>query len=197
MISFAEKKRNREIIELVRQAIADDKQRRQQFKVGDKYSFISENLNSILRNLEANLDVSEQAEAVQLPPWHRELADNERVVYIYLYNAQGKNPKVWQQLLSRKSMNEYSFSRPIYTKREHVEKILKSRDHCANHAFISVVVKKNHIIDSPLTDNFGNPRVRLLEGSLDADNIVEFVHREREYYRDSRARLLLKSEQSA
>lgn len=192
MSSSSERQRNKKIIDAFRQTLAKNQQRREKFRVGEKFNFVEEKLQNILHTLENTLDYHEE-EKVDLPPWHRELEENERVVYIYLYNAQGKDAKVWQRLLSRKSMQDYSFSRPIYTKREYVEAILSQKDHTANHAFIAVVVKKNHIIESDIKDNMGNPRIRLLEGSLDADNIIEFVHRKRAYYRDSRARLLLKS----
>lgn len=192
MLSLSEKQRNKKIIETLRKTLADSQAANQKFRVGEKFSYVEDKLQNMINKLENNLDFREE-EKVNLPPWHRELAENERVIYIYLYNAQGKDPKVWQRLLSRKSMQDYSFSRPIYAKREYAEAILSNRDHCANHAFIAVVVKKNHIIENNVKDNFGNPRIRLLEGSLDADNIIEFVHRKRAYYRDNRARLLLKS----
>lgn len=192
MLNSAEKNRNRHVIQTVKQAIRDDQARRKKFNMGDKHGFVSEKLQTLLKNLEANLDCSEEAR-IDLPPWHREIANNERVVFIYLYNAQGKQPNVWEQLLSNKSIKEYSFNRPTYTTRADVENILAQRDNSPNHAFISVVVKKNHIIESAdLVDSLGGKRVRLLEGSLDADNIIEFIHHGKAYYRDSRCRLLPK-----
>ena len=194
MLNSFEKKRNLNVIETVRQAIRDDKARREKFNIDKQYSFIPEKLQNILKRLEDNLDYSEE-ELISLPPWHRDIAENERVIFIYLYNAKGKHQQVWEQLLSNKSLREYSFNRPIYQKRSDVERVLNHREDSPNHAFISVVVKKNHIIESTgAVDSLGGQRIRLVEGSLDADNILEFVHNNKEYYRDNRCRLLLKED---
>lgn len=194
MATGFEKERNRKIIDIVRKAIDDDQVRREKFKIGEQYSFIPEKLQATLKRLEDSLDYSEETITSSLPPWHRDIAENEQLVYIYLYNAQGKDIHVWERLLSNKSLAEQCFSRPIYANRDDAERILRSRDDALQHAFIAVVVKKNHVITSHnLTDPTGNQRVRLVENSLKTDNIIEFFHNGKAYYRDQRRRLVLKN----
>ena len=75
MLNAFEKKRNRDVIETVRQAIREDQARRQKFNVGDQHSFITEKLQATLKRLEHNLDYSEET-LINLPPWHRDIADS-------------------------------------------------------------------------------------------------------------------------
>jgi len=191
MLTKFEKERNRKIIDIVRQAIINDQARREKFKIGDQYSFIPEKLQAILKRLEDNLDYSEEV-VNSLPAWHREVADDEQVVFIYLYNAQGKDKHVWERLLSNNSFAEQCFSRPIYLNHSDVEKVLRSRGDLPHHAFITVVVKKNHILNSNQQDSLGGQLIRLVENSLKIDNIIEFFHLGKMYYRDHRGRLILK-----
>jgi hypothetical protein len=195
MLSKLEKERNRKIIDIVRQAIVDDQTRRGKFKIGDQYNFIPEKLQAILKRLEDNLDYSEEIVST-LPAWHREIAENEQVVFIYLYNAQGKDIHVWERLLSNNSFAEQCFSRPIYVNQSDVEKVLRSRGDIPHHAFMTVIVKKNHILNSNQKDLLGAPLVRLAENSLKTDNIIEFCHLGKTYYRDYRGRLVLKEKPS-
>ena len=195
MTSQFEKERNRKIIDIVRRAIDDDKARREKFKIGDQYGFIPEKLSSILKRLENNLDYSQEAAAISRPAWYRELADDEQVIYIYLYNAQGKDKFVWERLLSSQSLSEYSFSRPIYLDRANIEKILRNRGDSPTHAFIAIIVKKKNIIATQNSaDPEGNQRIRLAEKSLSPDNIIEFFHGGQRYYRDQRGQLILKDD---
>lgn len=192
MLDNFEKERNRKIIDIVRRAIDDDKVRREQFKIGDQYSFIPEKLLSILKRLEDNLDYSEEVITTR-PAWYRDIADDEQVIFIYLYNAHGKDKHVWERLLSTKALNEHSFSRPTFLNRADVEKILHNRGDSPTHAFIGVAVKKKDIITSPASaDLAGGQRIRLAENSLDAGNVIEFFHNGKTYYRDHRGRLVLK-----
>lgn len=193
MLSKFEKERNRKIIDIVRQAIVDDQSRREKFKVGDQYSFIPEKLQAILKRLEDNLDYSETAVS-SVPVWYREIAEDEQVVFIYLYNAKGKDRHVWERLLSNTSFAEQCFSRPIYSDKSDVEKVLRSRGDLSHHAFITVVVKKNNVLTSNQQDSIGGQLVRLTENSLKTANIIEFFHLGKTYYRDHRGRLVPKED---
>ena len=195
MTTASDKQQNRQIIDLVREVIEEDKARREKFKIGEQYDFIPEKLQTILKRLEDNLDYSEEPITSSIPPWHRNIAEDEQVVFIYLYNAQGKDIHVWERLLSIKSLAEQCFSRPVYLNRSDAEKVLRHRDNAPQHAIVSVIVKKNHIITSQtLLDPLDNQQVRLTENSLKTDNLIELLHQEKTYYRDHRGRLTLKEE---
>lgn len=183
---------NKESIELVRQLISDEKALRAQFKVGDRYGFVSEKLNHILKYMQANLDIEEET-VVHLLPWQKPLKENERLVYVYLYNAQGRQVHVWEKLLQEKALRDHSINRPIYEDRKQVEAILRARELSPSYAYAAIAVKRNHVIDQAgMTDILGQPLLRLVEGALKTERIIEFVQGGRFYYLDEANHLVPK-----
>lgn len=174
------KDQQKKVLELVQEAVKHDEELRKKYNVGDKFRFVRERLQDLLQQIEKNITsttvVKEKA---------REAVADEAIVYVYLYNAQGINIRSWQNMLSPKTLYEYSVNRPIYTEKKYIETLLRSKSNKFQHAFIAVAVKPNDIVqatgDFILKDGLGNPLVKVKEGALHFDRLIYFAHNNQDY----------------
>lgn len=113
-------------------------------------------------------------------------------VYISLYQADGGNLQVWQNML--KSLAKYSINRPIYANEEHVKAMIRSKSDAIRHAYVIIAIKADSIIKSEFqqTDNLGHPLLTLKEHSIETDNIISFVHANKKVYVFHENKLILK-----
>lgn len=181
------------LIETVRQAIQHDNELREKYEIGEKFRFVRDRLNTILETLETSLPKSTQGSAFS----DRGVAADEVPVYVYLYNTQGLQFRTWQNLVSPKVFYEYSVNRPIYMEKAQIESLLKTKTNKAQHAYLAIAVKRDHIINVPedgaQKDAIGNQLVKVKEGSLHIGKLIAFTHQGQDYVLDDDGQLVKKS----
>ncbi len=180
MASSAENDRQEKLklIEIVKQALQRDLELREQYGIGEKFRFVRDRLNTLLATLEKGLPAEGSLQSKR-----DILAEDEKLVYVYLYNTQGIQVRTWQTLVNPKVFYEYSVNRPIYDEKHNIEALLKSKTNKAQHGYLTVAVKQNCILKSANEhkDLLGNPVVKIKEGSLHYDRVMSFTHQDIEY----------------
>jgi hypothetical protein len=118
--------------------------------------------------------------------------EDEKVVYVYLFNAHGVDLQSWLKMLNPSVYYEYSVNRPIYGEKEYVDNLIRSRVTRVQHGYMAVAVKKTAILSTPETavkDQLGNPLVKVKEGSLQPDRLITFTHNGIDYFLNDDGRL--------
>jgi hypothetical protein len=185
-----EKQETHKLIELVREVIGRDNQLREEFQVGDKFRFVRDRLQALLDQLEKHMKSNDVTAKVA----GGVVEEDEVVVYVYLFNAQGLVLNSWLNMLTPKLFYEYSVNRPAYTEKAYIEALIRSKTNKNQHAYLSVAAKKKDIEHS-LTekkDVVGNPIVKIREGGLQFDRLVAFTHMEMDYTLDGSGQLVKK-----
>ncbi len=114
------------------------------------------------------------------------IADDEVLVYISLYQSEGKDMLKWQMVI--KALTGAGISRPVYEQKDYVDELIRHKVDVQKEAYVIAKIKQDNLLPSPekgLQDRFGHPLVTLREGSLTLENMVEFVHEGRHYRLDS------------
>jgi hypothetical protein len=184
-----ERERHNKVIQLVRDAIQNDSQLREQYQVGDKFRFVRDRLTNLLSHLESHPITAVTKEDVGAAAE----TQNDLLVYVYLYNAQGAVLRSWSSMLMPKIFYEHSVNRPIYSDKTHIENVLRSKANRQQHAYLTISVKSDDIVSTAhLTDALGNPLVKVREGKLDFKKLVSFTHNDQDYMLDARGELVKK-----
>lgn len=165
------------LIESIRDIIARDNALRKKYDVGDKFRFVREGLEQLLAELEKGVEVSQTVESVSSGG----IQEDELLVYVYIYNANGIVLQSWQNMLIPKIFYEYSVNRPIYIDRMHMEAFMRSKTNKTQHGFLGVGVKKEHMLEGGLKDVLGNPLIKVKEGALRFERLIVFIHNGQEY----------------
>ena len=185
-VSNFEKRINKQIIDTMRNAISEEQSLRESLNLGEELGYVPKKLKAILNNLESTLDYR-ILQSVKSPPWKRAIAEDETLVYIYLYNLNGKHMRNWEKMLVPNAMTEYGFNRPIYQDKEALGKFLDINYNEYCHAHLGVIIKKSDIEDADTyKDPLGQSILRVTEGALKYDNILEFTHMGIPYYLNHR-----------
>lgn len=164
------------LVELLREAIRNDVALREKFDIGDKFRFVRDRLTTMLTQLEEKLPTLAQENTGTT------LSANDSLVYVYLYNAQGVNFRTWLNMLNPKLFYEYSINRPIYPSQEAIDSLLRTKTNKVQHAYITVAVPKDKIIQQDAKDAGGNPIIKVKEGTLQFDKMISFTHNEQSYH---------------
>ena len=180
-MSNVDKEMKEKLKRLVEDSLRVDKELRDKFQMGDKFRFIRDRLQALDARIKEELD----ALAIETESKTDKLAEDEVLVYVYLFNAQGLVLQTWQKMLNPKVYYEYSVNRPVYTEKAHVESFIRSRSSKTQHGFLTIAVKKSDILSSPpgteSADLIGNPLVKIREGSLKSEKMFSFTYQENEY----------------
>lgn len=176
------KEQRDKILQLVQDAVNQDKALREKYSIGDKFRFIRDRLSALLKSVEESIAQFEQETVKKIA----ELAEDEVLVYVYLFNAQGQVVASWRKMVSPGVMYEYSVNRPIYMDRAHVEAIIRSKQNKAQHGYITIAIKKQDILppvpgSEPAKDFIGNPVYKVKEGALRFEKLRSFTHQEHDY----------------
>jgi hypothetical protein len=186
--------RERELLELVGSAIKRDEALRVHFQVGDKFRFIRDQLRTLYEQIEKHtrlLEIEEEKKVATGP------SEDEQLVYVYLYNAQGLVVSTWQNMITPKLFYEYSVNRPVYAEKSHIESLIKSKANKAQHGFLTVIVNRNDIADvgdTPKLDVNGNAVIKIREGKLLFNRFVNFTHNDIEYVLNEDGKMINKEE---
>lgn len=172
------KDREQKVLDMMREVVKYDAELRKKYQIGEKFRFVRDRLHALLERLEQH---ASSVKVVKEEVKHDATAE-EVIVYVYLYNAHGMNLASWQNFLTPKVFYEYSVNRPIYAEKKHVETLIRSKQNKVQHAFLTVAVKKDAIIQSAtLQDSLGNSLLRVKEGALSFDRLLVFTHNDQEY----------------
>lgn len=172
-----EQEKKQKLLQLVRDAITKDQALRDQYGIGDKFRFIRDKLKALLVFVEAEV-ASTPSEVAESLIVH----DDERIVYVYLFNSQGVSLASWRKMVHESVFYEYSINRPIYVEKSQIDSLIRGRANKLQHGYLSVIVKKQDVIETPgLKDAFENRLVKVREGSLKRANLLTFTHGNDEY----------------
>lgn len=183
---------NADLVKELNNIVSMEKKLRQQCGIGARFKVISAQLEGTFKKF------SDRAKKIQQAMQQDEvkadtLSEDEVLIYVHLFNAQGSSLKNWQNLLLPHAMVNHSVNRPIYSKRNDIEKVLKIKPNKAQHSYLVVAVKKTDIVSAGkkeiLHDNQGFELLRIKHGSLERNKIVEFVHDEKVYEVNSQGEL--------
>jgi hypothetical protein len=189
------KEQGEKLLQLVQEAIKRDKELREEHNIGEKFRFIRDRLTALLSHVDEGLATIKEDSEIKT----HELAEDEVLAYIYLFNAQGLVVASWNKMVSQSVMYEYSVNRPIYMEKSHVEAIIRAKLNKALHGYLTLAIKKSDILPAPagmeaVKDTIGNPVYKVKEGSLQFKNLVSFTHQEHEYIVNAEGELVRKDQ---
>lgn len=192
-MSNSDKEIKEKLQKLVQDSIKADEELRAKFQIGDKFRFVRDRLTALAARIQEELD----ALNMEIESKTDKIAEDEMLVYVYIFNAQGLVLQTWQKMLNPAVFYEYSVNRPVYREKAHVESFVRSRTTKAQHGFLTVIVKKTDILPvvagvDALLDPIGNPLIKIREGSLKAERMYSFVHQENEYVVDKTGQIVKK-----
>jgi len=169
------------LLEIVHEATQRDSNLRAKHQVGDKFRFVREKLQGLVKHIE-----KETAEVNELEQKSKKevVSKDEVVVYVYLYNAHGITLSSWQKFLSPSVFYEHSVNRPIYLERSAVEALIRARTHRAHHGYLAVAIKREDILssgESGFKDAVGGTLIKIKEGSLHFERLFTFTHNGEDY----------------
>lgn len=189
-MSKDKKEAKEKLLKLMHDVVSRDNELREKYQVGEKFRFIRDRLQALRNRVEEGLTALQKEEKSE-----KTISEDETLVYVYLYNAQGMLLQSWQKLLKAGVFYEYSVNRPIYAEKTFVETFIRHKPNKAQHAFITVAVKKIEVISSTseaVKDLLGSPIIKVKEGSLQLDNMIAFTHTEHEYQLNEEGELIKK-----
>ncbi len=144
-----------------------------------------QNYKDEAESLAAEPEVAEEALVNHRVP------EGYRKVFISLYQSEGRNLQLWQNML--KSLARFSISRPVYDNEDYVQEVIRSKPEPVRHAYAVVVVREDDIIQNGRvkTDPLGHELIVLRERAVELRNILEFVHANKKHYHYIRGVLTL------
>jgi hypothetical protein len=181
-MSNGDKELKEKLQKLIQDSIRVDEELRNKYQIGDKFRFIRDSLHAQATRIQEELD----ALAVEIESKTDKIAEDEMLVYVYIFNAQGLVLQTWQKMLNPSVFYEYSVNRPAYSEKAHIESFIRSRTSKAQHGFLTIVVKKTDVLPvqaglEAAVDSIGNPLIKIKEGSLKFNKMFSFTHQENEY----------------
>lgn len=162
------------LMRLINEAVNQDSTLRADLKIGDKFRFIRERLHTLKKHVEETL----QTIKVEVEENKDELAADEQLVYVYLFNAHGIDLQSWVKMVHPSVYYEHSVNRPIYSEKSHIEAVIRNKANRIQHGYLTIAIKKNFIIHKgePAKDNIGNPLLKIKEGSLRPERLISLTH---------------------
>ena len=180
-MSEADNEKKDKLLKLVRDAVQSDVSLRQQFQVGEKFRFIRDRLNALLARVEESFSEMKKEEESHI----KIVAEDEVLLYVYLFNAQGLTLSTWNKMVNASVFYEYSVNRPIYQDKHDIEAIIRSKAVKAQHGYLTIAVKRDNILKVPAEEIAKDPNgvalVKVKEGSLLFPRLIAFTHLEKEY----------------
>ena len=157
-----DEKRKLQLLNYLKSLVAKDGALRKKYNIGDRYKVIATRLKNLVQYVERNTDM-EKALEQSVGKSKGELNASQMLVYVYLFNANGRWLQRWMQMFSKKNLYEYGFNRPIYSSEKAVQSYINSREFQDEHAYIAVVVNKDDASEGQvhLTDSLEQPLVKI------------------------------------
>jgi intracellular multiplication protein IcmQ len=103
-------------------------------------------------------------------------------VFVLVFQAEGRNLQIWRSLL--KVLPQYGITRPIYLNEDHVRELVRSKTEIHKYGYVIALVNNSAIlsIEKPSIDALGHELLTLREGALKTENIVAFIHANKDVY---------------
>ena len=131
--TLADSDDNEKLLDELRRISKEEAQLREECSIGERFKVIQTQLHTLLRRFEAKVL---ESKAASKPAEKRDvLAEDEKLVYVYLFNAQGEKLKRWETLLLPSALFEHSVNRPIYSNKEHVQTLIRAKQNMSLHGF--------------------------------------------------------------
>lgn len=188
---LSQKEEGMESAGIIQEALTRDEQLREKYQMGEKFRFIRDRL---LKAKECLGDVS--AAAVETKQGQTiKIEEDEMLVYVHLYNAQGMSIRTWQSLITAKALFDFSVNRSIYREKQHIDSFIQAKTNKVQHGYLTIVVKKSCIHSTPeseLKDAMGNMLAKIKEGSLRYEKLVSFTHNNQDYVTNEKGELVKK-----
>ena len=164
---------------VLKNAVEQEKILREKYDIGVRFHVVKSQLQATLDDFEKNIAEIEQKEQNLLSAKNAKkvLSENEVLVYVYLFNAQGDKVKSWENLLLPSALQDHCINRPIYLSLNNVEEILRTRIPREQHAYIEISIQKGDILKEINDEAYHHTLLRLKEGKLKVENIRRFYHR--------------------
>lgn len=168
--------------QLLKEILTIEKELREACEIGKRFNVIKTQLQMLLEKFEKEVEAI-RGTGKTADKIGRQLGSNERLVYVYLFNAQGSILKTWQKSLLPQALIEHSVNRPIYMNKEDVIKVIHAKPNKAQHAYLEIAVKENDIVSSSdlLKDQQGFGLLKLKQRALNIENIFSFFHDDKTY----------------
>lgn len=174
------KEQKEKLLQVMRDAVQQEKALRDKYQIGEKFRFLRDRLNALLSSVEESLSTIHK----EVEKKSDVILEDETLVYVYLFNAQGLVFTTWQKMLNPSVFYEYSVNRPIYTDKSFVEAFIRTKPKKVQHGYLTIAVKKEFILSDPgsqPTDAIGNPLIKVKEGALQFNKMISFTQNEHEY----------------
>jgi hypothetical protein len=159
-----------EKLTVIHQAVEAEAQLREKHHVGARFGVLTTQLAHLLEEAEKEYQVVDQAsKALSDSSGKKPLSTNEKKVFVYLFNAQGKSLVSWEKMLVESALFEHSVNRPIYGEREQIEKWLRFKKGSACDGYLEITIKQKDILSSGgagYQDSLGLPLLRIRQGAL-------------------------------
>lgn len=169
------------LLTLIKEAVDADADLRNLYTIGNKFKFIHDRLNALKNQVEEDLKALHKKEEKTI----RKLDEEDVLVYVSLYNAQGNVVKTWQKLMNPAVFYEYSVNRPIYKNKKDIESFIRLKQNKLQHGYLTIAVNKNDILSTdlqePQKDSLGGVLIKVREGSLKFDRLINFTHNGNDY----------------
>lgn len=173
-----DKEKAREFYQAVEELVKQERVLRETLGIGERYKAVASRIDALFKYMHQVVNLPQQEEAPKRAS--PALSENERYVFVYLFNAKGKVLARWEAMLSPRSLFEYSVNRPIYSERKHVETYIRSRSDSEEHAFLMMKVAQSDVLQdadsAEKRDSLGAPLLKLKEGALKEQGLVYFFH---------------------
>jgi hypothetical protein len=183
-----EQDRNLILLKLVQDAVQEDNALREKHHMGEKFKFIRDRLHALQEDIASRVNELKE----QVARKSSTLQEDEVLVYVYLYNAQGIQIQTWNKMVSEAVFYEYSINRPIYSEKSMIEGYIKRKPNRPAHGYLTVAVKKSDILPGDSKDMYDQPLIKIREGGLHINKLVSFTHNEIPYILNDRGTLIKK-----
>ncbi len=165
--------------QIIQEAVNIEHQLRQNHDIGVRFNILKTQLESLSNKVDNEISAKEHKPKINAKNAN-ELAEDETLIYVCLFNAQGQALRSWQNLLLPKALYDHSVNRPIYANQSEIEEMLHNKTNKNQNAYFSIAVKKADIMadenTTTLHDPNGFPLLRLKQGALKNGKIKLFIH---------------------
>ena len=174
-MSLDEQHMRETLVKLAKEAMAADESLREQHNIGEKFRFVKDRLADIAEELDEHFEDFFEEDMMETDV---ALSDDETMVFVHLFNAQGMLLESWSKMLTPRLFYEYSINRPIFENKDAADAYIRSKANKNQHAYLAVVVKKASV---RLLDETTDGVIKVAEGALDVTRLKMFVHDGKEY----------------
>ncbi len=164
---------------IMQYAVNAEKDARTEFNMGDKFRFVRDRVLAENDIVAAAIVKFKEVHVKQVEA----LREDEVVVYIYLFNAQGLSIDTWRKAINTEALYDHSVNRPIYPSKADIDSFINRKMNKVQHAYLSIAVKKENILpsQSALKDSYDHPLIKVREGAFVLKKLISFTHNGVEY----------------